>query len=195
MSDLVKSVKVNKDENKQVTAQVEESGQYLTFLQQGEMFAIGILGIKEIIEYGHLTTVPLMPNFISGVINIRGAVVPVIDLSARFGREAATTTRRSCIVIIETINDDEKMDIGIIVDSVSEVLEIPDQNIEPAPRFGTKIRADFISGMGKVNDKFVILLDINRVLSVDEMSSLSSVASELSDEPLAIESSTLTQKF
>lgn len=150
----------------------QESTQYLTFLQGDEMFAIGILGIKEIMEYGHLTTVPLMPAFISGVINIRGAVVPVIDLSARFGREPSATTLRSCIVIIETENNDEKIDIGIVVDSVSEVLEILPENIEPAPRFGTHIRADFISGMGKVNDKFVIILDISRVLSVDEMSSL-----------------------
>jgi purine-binding chemotaxis protein CheW len=157
---------------------IEESGQYLTFLQRGEMFAIGILGIKEIIEYANLTTVPLMPKFISGVINIRGAVVPVIDLSARFGRETAVPTRRSCIVIIETVNDNEKMDIGIIVDSVSEVLEIPPADIEAAPRFGSNIRADFISGMGKVNDKFVIILDISRVLSVNEMSSLTSVSDE-----------------
>lgn len=157
---------------------IEESGQYLTFLQRGEMFAIGILGIKEIIEYAKPTTVPLMPEFISGVINIRGAVVPVIDLSARFGRKPAVPTRRSCIVIIETINDNEKMDIGIIVDSVSEVLEIPPTDIEPVPRFGTNISADFISGMGKVNDDFVIILDISRVLSVNEMSSLASVNGE-----------------
>ena len=122
---------------------IEESGQYLTFLQQGEMFAIGILCIKEIMEYGKLTTVPLMPDFVSGVINIRGAVVPVIDLSTRFGRSAAEITPRSCIVIIETDSDDGKVDIGIIVDSVSEVLEIPPTEIEPAPRFGTNIRADF----------------------------------------------------
>jgi purine-binding chemotaxis protein CheW len=176
MSSLVKSA-----EQKAMVAHepsssaIEESGQYLTFLQRSEMFAIGILGIKEIIEYANLTTVPLMPEFISGVINIRGAVVPVIDLSARFGREAAVTSRRSCIVIIETVNDNEKMDIGIIVDSVSEVLEILPADIEPAPRFGTNIRADFISGMGKVNDKFVIILDISRVLSVNEMSSLSTI--------------------
>lgn len=164
---------------------IEESGQYLTFLQQGEMFAIGILCIKEIMEYGKLTTVPLMPDFVSGVINIRGAVVPVIDLSTRFGRNAAKITPRSCIVIIETESDGEKVDIGIIVDSVSEVLEIPATEIEPAPRFGTNIRADFISGMGKVNDEFVIILDIGRVLSVDEMSSLTGIQekpmSELAD--------------
>jgi len=171
MVSLVKSAEQKEIATRDSRA-AEESGQYLTFLQRGEMFAIAILGIKEIMEYGNLTTVPLMPKFISGVINIRGAVVPVIDLSARFGREKAVTTRRSCIVIIETLNDNEKMDIGIIVDSVSEVLEIASAEIEPAPRFGTNIRADFISGMGKVNDKFVIILDISRVLSVDEMSVL-----------------------
>lgn len=176
MSSLVKSSDQTDLVTKKEPSAVEESGQYLTFLQRGEMFAIGILGIKEIMEYDSLTTVPLMPEFISGVINIRGAVVPVIDLSARFGRDTAVTTRRSCIVIIETINDDEKIDIGIIVDSVSEVLEIPQTEIEPAPRFGTNIRADFISGMGKVNDKFVIILDISRVLSIDEMGSLAAVS-------------------
>lgn len=173
MSSLVKpGGQQNMVVNKDSPSNIEDSGQYLTFLQRGEMFAIGILGIKEIIEYANLTTVPLMPVFISGVINIRGAVVPVIDLSARFGREAAVTTRRSCIVIIETDNEGEKIDIGIIVDSVSEVLEIPPVDIEPAPHFGTNIRADFISGMGKINDKFVIILDINRVLSIDEMGDL-----------------------
>ena len=178
MSGLVKSGALKKTAAQEDFSAIEESGQYLTFLQRGEMFAIGILGIKEIIEYANLTTVPLMPDFISGVINIRGAVVPVIDLSARFGRETAKPTRRSCIVIIETENEGEKIDIGIIVDSVSEVLEIPPADIEPAPRFGTNIRADFISGMGKVNDKFVIILDISRVLSIDEMGSLAGVSSE-----------------
>lgn len=150
----------------------QEEGQYLTFLLGGEMFAIGILGIKEIIEYGSLTTVPMMPSFIRGVINLRGAVVPVVDLSARFGRTASEITRRSCIVIIEAGTDDEKQDVGVVVDSVSEVLEIPASEIEPAPSFGSKIRAEFISGMGKVDGKFVIILDANRVLSVDEMAML-----------------------
>jgi purine-binding chemotaxis protein CheW len=103
----------------------QEEGQYLTFMIGGEMFAISILGIKEIIEYGHLTTVPMMPDFIRGVINLRGAVVPVVDLSARFGRAASEVTRRSCIVIIEVESAEEKQDVGVVVDSVSEVLEIP----------------------------------------------------------------------
>lgn len=188
MNSLVKSTGQNiKAVHENSPSVIKESEQYLTFLQQGEMFAIGILGIKEIMEYGNLTTVPLMPDFISGVINIRGAVIPVIDLSARFDREATLTTRKSCIVIIETINDNEKIDIGIIVDSVSEVLEILPADIEPAPHFGANIRADFISGMGKVNDKFVIILDISRVLSVDEMSSLSSENNESASETKLIQ--------
>jgi purine-binding chemotaxis protein CheW len=150
----------------------QEEGQYLTFMIGGEMFAISILGIKEIIEYGHLTTVPMMPDFIRGVINLRGAVVPVVDLSARFGRAASEVTRRSCIVIIEVESAEEKQDVGVVVDSVSEVLEIPATEIEPAPSFGARIRADFISGMGKVNGQFVIILNANRVLSVDEMAVL-----------------------
>ena len=151
----------------------KEEAQYLTFLLGSEMFAIDILGIKEIIEYGNLTSVPMMPAFIRGVINLRGAVVPVVDLSARFGRAATEVTRRSCIVIIETESEADKHDIGVVVDAVSEVLEIPEAEIEPAPSFGAKVRADFISGMGKVKDKFVIVLDTSKVLSVDEMAMLS----------------------
>ena len=147
----------------------QDQAQYLTFLLGGEMFAIGILQIKEIIEYGHLTTVPMMPEFIRGVINLRGAVVPVVDLSARFGRKQSDITRRTCIVIIEVESDDEKQDVGVVVDSVSEVLEIPEKEIEPAPSFGTRIRADFINGMGKVNGKFVIILGVNNVLSLDDL--------------------------
>jgi purine-binding chemotaxis protein CheW len=151
----------------------KEEAQYLTFLLGSEMFAIDILGIKEIIEYGSLTSVPMMPAFIRGVINLRGAVVPVVDLSARFGRFASAVTRRSCIVIIEAVNEGEKQDIGVVVDAVSEVLEIPAAEIEPAPSFGARIRADFISGMGKVKDKFVIILDADKVLSVNELAMLS----------------------
>lgn len=146
--------------------------QYLTFVLSGEMFAIDILHIKEIIEYGSLTGVPMMPAFIRGVINLRGAVVPVVDLVARFGRQPAQITRRSCIVIIEVESDHGAQVIGVVVDSVSEVIDIPGSEIEPAPAFGARIRADFIKGMGKVAGKFVIILDVSRVLSVDEMALL-----------------------
>lgn len=154
----------------------EEDNQYLTFLLGGEMFAIGILNIKEIIEYGTLTTVPMMPGFIRGIINLRGRVVPVIDLSARFGRASTEINRRTCIVIIEVATEGEKHDVGIVVDAVSEVLEIPVSEIEPPPSFGAKIRADFISGMGKVAGKFVILLEVNKVLSIDEMAAITQIA-------------------
>lgn len=163
---------------------VESSpAQYLTFLLGGEMFAVGILNIKEIIEYGSVTEIPMVPPFIRGVINLRGAVVPVIDLASRFGGKRSEISRRTCIVIIELADNDERQDIGVVVDAVSEVLEIPATEIEPPPAFGARIRADFIKGMGKVNGKFVILLEVDKVLSVDEIASLSQLGGEGVDVP------------
>lgn len=156
----------------------EDQEQYLTFLLGGEMFAIGILHIKEIIEYGSLTGVPMMPGFIRGVINLRGSVVPVIDLSARFGKSSTEISRRTCVVILEVAGEeDTKQDIGVVVDSVSEVLEIPRVDIEPPPAFGAKVKVDFIRGMGKVNNKFIVILDVQEVLSLNEMAELSGLAS------------------
>ncbi|MCK9388445.1 MAG: chemotaxis protein CheW [Sulfuritalea sp.] len=143
--------------------------QYLTFLLGEEMFAIGILAIREIIEYGFVTEVPMTPPFIRGVINLRGAVVPVVDLAVRFGREARDNTRRTCIVIVEVESTTGSREMGVVVDAVSEVLEISHDEIEPPPEFGARIRSDFIRGMGKIGGKFVILLDVNRVLLVDEV--------------------------
>lgn len=155
----------------------QEQQQYLTFMLGGEVFAMGILSIKEIIEYGNLTEVPRMPSFIRGVINLRGAVVPVIDLGARFGKQPTQVARRTCIVIIEvSTGEGEQQDVGVMVDAVNEVLEIPIGDIEPPPTFGANIRADFIRGMGKVNEKFVIILDVNHVLSLDEMAALAGVS-------------------
>ncbi len=165
-------------------AAVAEPRQYLTFTLGGEMFAVETLSVKEIIEYGQITAVPMMPPSIRGVINLRGAVVPVIDLKARFGAPATEVTRRTCIVIIELGAEDEHQVIGIVVDTVSEVLEIPASEIEPQPAFGARIRADFISGMGKIAGHFVILLDMGRVLSVDELASLSTLSGQA--EPAAL---------
>jgi purine-binding chemotaxis protein CheW len=159
-------------QDKQAVSANPEQGQYLTFMLGGEVFAIGILAIKEIIEYGQLTTVPMMPESIRGVINLRGAVVPVIDLSARFGRSPSQTTRRTCIVIIEVQGEDERQVVGVIVDAVNAVLEIPATDVEPAPSFGTGVRTDFIRGMGKIDDRFVIILNVDRVLSVVELAVL-----------------------
>jgi purine-binding chemotaxis protein CheW len=155
--------------------QTGQQEQYLTFILDGETFAIGILHIKEIIEYGKLTTVPMMPDFIRGVINLRGAVVPVVDLLARFGRQSSAVCKRTCIVIVEVVSEEGNQDIGVIVDMVNEVLEIPAAEIEPAPAFGARMRSDFIGGMGKVNGKFVILLNASKVLSVDELAMLDGI--------------------
>jgi len=155
----------------------EEAQQYLTFMLSGETYAISILRIKEIIQYGQLTEVPRMPAFIRGVINLRGAVVPVIDLSARFGKQPTAIGRRNCIIIIEVALGEESQSVGVMVDAVNAVLEIPAGEIEPAPTFGANIRADFIAGMGKINGKFVIILNIQHVLSMDDMEALVSMGS------------------
>ena len=153
-----------------------DSQQYVTFSLAEEMFAIGIQQVREIIEYDNVTTVPMMPPFVKGVINLRGSVVPVIDLSARFGRGVGEINRRTCIVIVEIELDGEQQELGVVVDAVSEVLEIPSSEIEPPPAFGTKIRADFISGIGKINERFVILLNADKVLAIDEMVMLTELA-------------------
>jgi purine-binding chemotaxis protein CheW len=158
----------------------DDHAQYLTFMLGGEVFAIGILAVKEIIEYGGLTSVPMMPECVRGVINLRGAVVPVMDLSARFGRAPTGITKRTCIVIVEVHAEDEDQVVGVMVDAVNAVLEIPASEIEPAPSFGAKIRTDFIEGMGKVNGKFVILLNVHNVLSSDEIGALGQFSAEAS---------------
>ncbi len=149
-----------------------DTGQYLTFFLAQEMFAMGILTIKEIIQFSHITTVPLMPLSIRGVINLRGSVVPVIDLSARLGRGAATVGRRTCIVVIEIEYDDEHFDIGVMVDSVSAVIDLSEEQIEAAPHFGASVRTDFIAGMAKINGNFSIILDISHTFAVEELAQL-----------------------
>ena len=160
-----------------VSAAVEEK-QYLTFMLGGEMFSIDILCIKEIIWYSSLTEVPMMPACIRGVINLRGAVVPVMDLSSRFGKPSTPVGKSTCIVIIEVATqvEGERQNMGVVVDSVQAVLEIPASEIEPAPSFGAKIRPDFIEGIGKVNGKFVILLNVDRVLSSEEIGRMGQAA-------------------
>jgi len=155
-----------------------EQKQYLTFTLGGEMFSIGILCIKEIIWYAQLTEVPMMPACIRGVINLRGAVVPVMDLSTRFGKAPTAVTKSTCIIIVEIESPEsaERQNMGVVVDAVQEVLEIAPTEIEAAPSFGAKIRSDFIEGIGKVNGKFVILLNVNSVLSTEEISDMGRAA-------------------
>lgn len=150
-----------------------EHQQYLTFSLGDQLFALEILCIREIIEYGNVTAVPMTPNFIRGVINLRGAVVPVVDLAVRFGRQARESTKRTCIVIVEFDAPSGHQVMGLVVDAVSEVIEIPAADIEPPPEFGSNVRVDFIRGMGKVANRFVTMLEVQRVLALDEIVILS----------------------
>lgn len=162
--------------------------QYLTFTVKRESFGIAIASIKEIIEYRAPTEVPLMPGYMRGIINLRGRVVPVIDLAVRFGRDKLEQTRRTCIVILEAPQAEDKHDIGVLVDTVSAVVEIADTDVEPSPSFGANLRTDFISGMGKIGEQFVILLDIGKVLSIDELATLGDAGenvAELANVPAA----------
>lgn len=159
-----------------------EPAQYLTFMLAQEQFAVGILGIKEIIEYQGVTEVPMMPACVRGVINLRGAVVPVVDLLARFGRPSSAVTKRTCVVIVEAAcGTGERHVMGLLVDAVNEVLDIAPADIEPPPAFGARLRSDFLQAVGKVRGKFVLLLDVDRVLSVDEIAG----CAEPVDEPVA----------
>jgi purine-binding chemotaxis protein CheW len=154
-----------------------DAGQHLIFTLTGEPFAIGILHVREIIEYGTVTEVPMMPEVVRGVINLRGSVVPVIDLAARFSRGRTQVQRRTCVVVVEVVSGDaDKQAVGILVDSVNEVQDIAADQIEPPPSFGARLRTDFIAGMCKLANRFVIMLDVRRVLSMEDIEALSAVA-------------------
>jgi len=153
-----------------------QSSQYLTFLVGQESFAISIMDVNEIIEISSVTHVPLTPDYIHGVINLRGSVVPVIDLSARLEHGCTTISKRSCIILVEITLTDSSQLIGMLVDEVKEILEIAPENIQSAPDFGSDIRTEFIQAMGRVGDNFIILLAISRVLSIDELSQLHQVS-------------------
>jgi purine-binding chemotaxis protein CheW len=150
--------------------------QYLTFLLGTEVFAMDIRTVREIIQVGAMTTVPLMPAFVRGVINLRGAVVPVIDLHARFGRRSATLGKKSCIVIFDAVRDGERVELGLLVDAVSEVVDIAADAIEAPPDFGTAVRRDFIRGIGKLGTRFVVMLDPDRAFDVEDMARLCEAA-------------------
>ncbi|MFG0585975.1 chemotaxis protein CheW [Pseudomonas sp. zjy_9] len=152
--------------------------QYLTFSLGEELFAVGTRNVREIIEYGRLTPVPLMPASILGVINLRGGVVPIMDLRQRFGQQQTQIGRRSCIVILEVVREQMQQVIGIVVEAVNAVLEIPDQDIEPAPSFGSHIPTDFLLGMGKLDERLVVLLDIGRILSLADLRQLATAAAQ-----------------
>jgi len=139
--------------------------QYLSFQLAGEEFAFGILRVKEILEYDTLTRVPNAPPAVRGVINLRGAVVPVLDLAHLFGLPATAVTKRSCVIIVEVRVDDQELVMGILADAVNQVIELAPDTIEPAPAFGSRVRVEYLVGMGKLDSrKFVLILDIDRLL-------------------------------
>ncbi len=147
----------------------QQSIQYLTFHLAGAEYAVGILNVKEIIEYGTLTKVPKTPPSIRGVINLRGNVVPVVDLALKFGLDERPVTARTCIVMVEVEINDRHTVVGIIVDSVSQVISLSHDDILPAPAFGTRVCIDFLHGLGKSGDKFVLLLNIDKILGADDL--------------------------
>ena len=163
---------MRKDPSGGASAATDAAAQFLTFTLGDEVFAMDIRTVREIIQYGPMTTVPLMPDFVRGVINLRGAVVPVIDLQARFGRQPADVGKKTCIVIFDTVREGERVELGLLVDAVSEVIDIAPDAIEPPPNFGTTVRRDFIRGMGKVADRFLIIIEPDRALDVNDMARL-----------------------
>ena len=155
----------------------DNAQQFLTFMLSGDRYGVAILCTKEIIEYNHVTKVPMMPDYIEGVINLRGSVVPVVNLANRFKTEATGITKKTSVVIVEVQDENDSLDIGIVVDMVNEVLDLEPDQISPPPSFGTTIRADFIKHMGKTdNETFMIILDVNKVLSIEELSVLQEVS-------------------
>lgn len=159
----------------------EESTQYLTFRIAERVFAVGILEVNEIIEVSEVTTLPMMPGFVRGVINLRGEAVPVIDLSARMAEADSSISKRSCIVLVDVHDDDDDDDedvghaVGMLVDGVQEIVEIPASLVQPAPDVGDDFRSDFVVGMGRVDEHFVVLLDVNQMLSTDQVRQLKSL--------------------
>jgi len=162
---------------------VLEGGKFLTFLMANEKYGLEILKVREIMGMMDVTTVPTTPAFVRGVINLRGKVIPVVDLRLKFGLEAKEDTQRTCIIVVHLTHTAQEMTMGIIVDEVSDVLDIDQNQIEPPPSFGANIRTDFILGMGKVDQKVMTMLDIDRVLSEQEIALVESSAEKTGPEP------------
>ena len=148
---------------------ITETRQYLTFILDGELFALDISKVREVLDYTKITRVPQMPEFMLGVINLRGSVVPVIDMRTKFGMNKVERTVNTCIVIVEVTLDSDNVILGALVDSVQEVFELEPAQIEPPPKIGMRLKTEFIKGMGKKEEKFIIILDIDRVFSTEEL--------------------------
>ena len=154
---------------------ITEARQYLTFKLGSEVFALDVATVREVLDFTTVTRIPRMPEFMRGVINLRGSVVPVVDLRLCFQMSKTERTRNTCIVVVEVMLDGEATVIGALADSVEEVIDLEPDQIQPAPRIGTRIRTDFIKGMGKREAQFIMILDIDRVFSVDELTAVRGV--------------------
>ncbi len=150
-------------------AGIAESAQYLTFKLSLEVFAVEVAKVREILEYSSITKVPKTPEFMRGVINVRGSVVPVVDLRSKFGMRLTELTVNTCIIVLEIDLDEETTVLGALADSVQEVIELEPGQIEPAPRIGTQLKTEFIKGIGKRGNEFIMILDIDKVFSNNEI--------------------------
>lgn len=154
---------------------MEETNQYLTFTLDGEQYAVSVLKVREVLEYTKITKIPRTAAYMKGVINLRGAGVPVIDLRTKFGMEELGTTSGTSIIVMEVSGQGEELVLGALADSVQEVIEMEPSQIEKAPRFGTRLSTEFILGMGKKDDKFIIILDIDKIFTAEEVNFLNKV--------------------
>ncbi len=157
---------------------ITETAQYLTFKLEDEVYATDIVQVREVLEYSRVTKVPRTPDYMRGVINLRGRVVPVLDLKLRFGMSRTEQTVNTCVIIVEVNVDGDSMVIGALADSVQEVVEIDSSVIEPPPRIGTRLNTDFIRGMGKRDEQFVIILDIDKVFSSENLDAVKATVGE-----------------
>jgi len=155
-----------------------DAAQFLTFGLGDDVFAIDVIKAREVLDFSGVTRVPQTPEYMLGVINLRGSVVPVIDMRLKFGMAEREKTRDSCIIVVEVNVDDEPVTVGALADSVQEVMDMQAGQIEPPPRIGTKLNTEFIQGMGNLGEKFVIILDIDKVFSADELEFAKSVSEE-----------------
>lgn len=162
-----------------------QTNSYLTFNLGNEVFASHVSKVLNILEMVRITEIPRSPDYMKGVINLRGNVLPVVDTRIKFGMEPAKITKNTCIIVLETNIDSEEIQLGIIVDSVKEVIDIIPNQIQPPPSIGTKYKSEFITGMGNINDEFIMILDIDKVFSSDELLVLQGTAAENKAEPVS----------
>ncbi len=166
----------NEEPTAEETPPKTQEGLYLTFVLAEEMYGVEILAVQEIIQMAPITVVPRTPDAVRGVINLRGKVIPVIDLRRKFGMEPAADSSQTCTVVVQVRSNGQSITLGVVVDQVAEVLNVAGDQVEAPPNFGTAVSTDFIQGMGKVDKKVVMLLDVDKVLASDELAAVSQMA-------------------